>query len=116
MKIMTYDTFQLDQQTETLDKFKKIDETVLDIIATVKSNGDNALFDYAKKFEQVELNHLVVEDAEFTEAEKLVSEAFKYAVGKASMNIREFHEKQLEQSWFFHKENGITLGQQVTPM
>ena len=57
-----------------------------------------------------------MEDEEFEEAEQLVSAEFKKSIEVAANNIREFHQHQVEKSWFFHKENGIMLGQKVTPM
>lgn len=116
MNIITYDEFQLDGQLEETIKFREIDEIVLNIIRNVRLKGDKALFQYAQKFDRVNLEHLTVSEGEFVEAEKLVSDDFKKAVEVAANNIREFHEHQIEKSWFFHKGNGVTLGQKITPM
>lgn len=116
MKIITYDEFQLNGKSSDMDKYREIDEIVLNIIKNVQHKGDKALFQYAQKFDRVTLDHLIVETEEFEEAEQLVNDEFKKAIEVAANNIREFHQHQVENSWFFHKENGITLGQQVTPM
>lgn len=116
MKIISYEEFQVNGQTSDIEKYKEIDEIVLNIIKNVRLKGDRALFQYARKFDRVTLESLLVEDEEFEEAEQLVSAEFKKSVEVAANNIREFHQHQVEKSWFFHKENGITLGQKVTPM
>lgn len=116
MNIITYDKFQLDGQLKKTEKFREIDEIVLNIIKNVRLKGDKALFQYAQKFDRVNLEHLTVSEEEFVEAEKLVSDDFKKAIEVAANNIREFHEHQIEKSWFFHKGNGVTLGQKITPM
>ena len=116
MEILRYEQFQMEEATIDFDYIRKIDEVVLDVIATVRKKGDTALFEYAKQFDRVDLTDLTVSEAEFDEAERLVSDAFKAAVDKAYDNIKAFHEAQIEKSWFFHKEDGVMLGQQVTPM
>lgn len=116
MKIISYEEFQVNGQTSDIEKYKEIDEIVLNIIKNVRLKGDRALFQYTRKFDRVTLESLLVEDEEFEEAEQLVSAEFKKSVEVAANNIREFHQHQVEKSWFFHKENGITLGQKVTPM
>ena len=116
MKIITYEQFQTNEQFDDIERNKQIDEVVLDIISNVRKSGDRALFNYAEKFDDVALTTLLVEDNELDEAETIVSEAFKEAIDVAARNIRQFHEKQVDKSWFFYKENGIMLGQQITPM
>src|SRR5690625_4198300 len=116
MEILRYEQFQMEEATIDFDYIRKIDEVVLDVIATVRKKGDTALFEYAKQFDRVDLTDLTVSEAEFDEAERLVSDAFKAAVDKTYDNIKAFHEAQIEKSWFFHKPDGVMLGQQVTPM
>src|SRR5690625_2793410 len=100
MNIITYDKFQLDGQLKKTEKFREIDEIVLNIIKNVRLKGDRALFQYAQKFDRVNLEHLTVSEEEFVEADKLVSDDFKKAIEVAANNIREFHEHQIEKSWF----------------
>src|SRR5690625_4680138 len=116
MKIITYEQFQTNEQFDDIERNKQIDEVVLDIISNVRKSGDRALFNYAEKFDDVALTTLLVEDNELDEAETIVSEVFKETIDVAARNIRQFHEKQVDKSWFFYKENGIMLGQQITPM
>ncbi|WP_420855402.1 histidinol dehydrogenase [Virgibacillus indicus] len=93
-----------------------IDESVLEIIKQVKQYGDKALFQYTKQFDGADLTNLRVTDEEFKEAEKQVSDDFLSALKQAKANITEFHQVQKEHSWFVNKENGIMLGQKVTPL
>lgn len=116
MIIKTFSEFQLDKKTNEVERNEQIDKTVLEIIQNVRTNGDQALFDYAKKFDHVELINLVVTDDEFAEAEAIVSKEFIEAIETAKENIKTFHEAQVEKSWFLNKEDGVLLGQQVTPM
>jgi len=98
------------------DRIRQIDETVLDIIRDVRQLGDKSLFAYAEKFDRVSLDHLLVTEEEFEEAEKLVSSDFIKAIQAAKNNITQFHERQRENSWVMYKDNGVMLGQKVTPM
>lgn len=103
--------------TETDDeRMRKIDETVLNVIRDVRQNGDSALFAYAEKFDQATLDHLLVTEAEFTEAEKQVSAEFTEAIKLAKKNITDFHKRQVENSWVMYKDDGVMLGQKITPM
>lgn len=116
MRIKSIEEFQLEAKQSEVERNEKIDETVLAIIQEVRKNGDNALLNYAEKFDGVRLENLVVTEDEFEEAEKQVSEEFLKAIEVAKNNIKEFHAAQLEKSWFIHKTDGVMLGQQVTPM
>lgn len=96
------------------DDFTK---TVSDIIENVKANGDKAVFEYTKKFDGASVNkdNFIVSKDEIDEAYALVSNRFCEIIRKSIANIKNFHEKQLRQSWF-STENGIILGQRVLPL
>ena len=93
-------------------------DTVQEIVDNVKSNGDKALFDYTKKFDKAEINsqNIKVTDAEIEEAYKEVDAHLVEVIRKALKNIRTYHEKQKQYSWFDTTENGTMLGQKVTPL
>lgn len=114
MKITNYNDYltSLNSYVDTFDR--KTDDIVLDIIQNVRTNGDSAVYEYSKQFDKVNLDSLIVSQNEITEATKLVSDEFITAMKQAAENIQTFHEKQVEQSWYFNKPNGIMLGQQVT--
>lgn len=116
MKITNYDNYlaSLKNYSESFDL--KTDELVLDIIENVRRNGDSAVYDYAKQFDKVDLDSLIVSQNEIDLAIQTVSEKFKQAMQQAAENINEFHAKQVEQSWYYNKPNGIMLGQQVTAL
>lgn len=116
MKIMTFSEFQLEKKTSEVERNEQIDKIVLEIINNVRKNGDQALFDYAEKFDRVVLKNLLVSDDEFAEAESLVSKKFVEAIEAAKENIKTFHEAQIEKSWFLNKADGVMIGQQITPM
>ncbi|MFD1850817.1 histidinol dehydrogenase [Oceanobacillus bengalensis] len=94
----------------------KLDSTVLEVIKHVRKEKDAALMQYTEQFDDVKLTNLLVSEAEFREARELVEEDFITALTQATENIKEFHLAQKEQSWFMEKENGVLLGQKVTPL
>ncbi len=90
---------------------------VKEIIQNIKENGDNALFEYTRRFDGVELTPDTVEITyeELENAYEEVDEDVREALEIAEERIRVFHEKQLENS-FFKEEEGIILGQKVVPL
>lgn len=99
-------------------QYSVYEDTVKEIVANVRENGDRAVFSYTAKFDGITLdaNSLVVTDAEIEEAYNNVDEDLLAVIKKALVNIREYHQKQVQQSWFTTKDNGILLGQKVTPL
>jgi histidinol dehydrogenase len=86
------------------------------ILERVKAEGDEAVRFYTKAFDQVELRDFRVSEAEFAEAEKLVSADVANALREAAANISDYHQRQVRQSWFAAKESGTLLGQLVRPL
>ena len=93
-------------------------DRVNDIIDNVRTNGDAAIFDYTKRFDGAEINasNIRVTKEEIEEAYTLVDPELIDVIRKALVNIREYHEKQCQYSWFDSKPNGTMLGQKVTPL
>lgn len=93
-------------------------ETVDEIIANVKADGDQAVFDYTKRFDGAEITkeNILVTEEEIKEAYDQVDDQLIEVIRKAIKNIREFHEKQVQNSWFETREDGVMLGQKVMPM
>ncbi len=89
---------------------------VSDIIAEVKKRGDAALFDYCEKFDRVKLTSLEVSPAEFDAAMAAVEPEFIDVLETAAANIRNFHEKQVRQSFIIAERDGVVMGQKVTPL
>ena len=93
-----------------------VTDIVTDIIANVRKNGDAALKEYCLKFDKAELDSLLVSEAEIDEAMTLVEPKFIEILEKAARNIRNFHEKQVRNSFIINNENGIVIGQKVIPV
>ena len=100
------------------NNYGKFEAAVADILANVKEKGDEALFSYTKEFDKVEVTPetIRVTEAEIEEAYKAVDASLLEVIRKALVNIRSYHEKQHQNSWFTSTENGTMLGQKVTPL
>lgn len=104
--------FQLLEQ-RTGETNQRVTETVQEILKTVKAGGDEAVKNYTLKFdgslpEYYEVPREVINDA-LTEAD----EAFVNALLNAMENVRDFHQRQVEQGFIHPMENGVILGQRV---
>ncbi len=94
------------------------EEKVQEIVENVKDRRDQALLEYTRKFDGVELtaDQLRVTEEEVQEALSLVEPSLLSVMKKSMNNIREYHEKQKQYSWFDSRPNGTILGQKVTPL
>lgn len=100
------------------NSYGEYEKTVTDILAKVKEQGDNALFEFTKKFDKFDLNetNIKVTEEEIKHAYDEVGEDLLNIIKKSKENIRSYHQRQIQNSWFDSKENGIILGQKVTPL
>ena len=100
------------------NSYGKYEASVAAILADVKEKGDEAIFEYTKKFDGAEINadNIVVTKAEIEEAYSLVDAQLVDVIRKALVNIRDYHAKQKQYSWFDSTPNGTILGQKVTPL
>ncbi len=98
--------------------YREQEEAVQEILLKVRTDGDKALFDYTRKFDgfAVDAETVEVSRAEIEEAYRETDPSLLEVMRKALVNIRSFHEKQLRQSWFDSSEDGIILGQKITPL
>ena len=96
--------------------YTEFEDRVADIIAAVRKDQDAAVFSYTKKFDGADSTseNVKVTDAEIKEAYAKVDEKLLSVIRKAKENIRIYHEKQKQYSWFDSEESGILLGQKVT--
>ena len=94
------------------------EDRVAAIIDAVREKGDEAIFSYTKQFDGADISadNIVVTKEEIEEAYNNVDPTLLDVIRKALVNIREYHEKQRQYSWFDSKDNGIILGQKVTPL
>ena len=100
------------------NSYGKFEAAVGDILANVRTNKDEALFKYTKDFDKADINasNIVVTKEEIEEAYTLVDPALVDVIRKALKNIKEYHEKQKQYSWFDSKPDGTILGQKVTAL
>lgn len=98
--------------------YTQYEEVVADILSNVKANGDKAVFDYTLKFDKFILtpDNIKVSRSEIDEAYTKVDNEYIEVMKRAALNIREYHKKQLRQSWIETKEDGSILGQKITPI
>ena len=94
-------------------------DSVNEILSNVKENGDKAIFDYTKKFDGADINaeNILVTKEEIQEAyDSLENKELVDIIRKSLNNIKVYHEKQKQYSWFDSKPDGSLLGQKVTPI
>ena len=100
------------------NNYGQYEQGVQEILDHVKAGKDEAVFEYTKKFDHADINaeNLKVTEAEIEEAYKEVDPELVEIIRKALKNIRTYHEKQRQYSWFDSKPDGTILGQKVTPL
>lgn len=100
------------------NNYSQYEATVNEIIENVRANGDNALFDYTLKFDKYALSAdtIQVTRAEIEEAYSLMDAGLVQVLRRSAENIRNFHTKQLRNSWFDAKEDGTILGMKFSPI
>ncbi len=100
------------------DNYSDYENVVAGIISDVRSNGDQAVFAYTKKFDQwtCSAENIRVTEAEIEEAFDSIEEAFVEVMRKSAANIEVFHRKQLRNSWIDTKPDGSLLGQRILPL
>lgn len=101
------------------NNYDKFADSVNAILANVKENGDKAVFSYTKEFDKADINadNIRVTEEEIQEAyDNLENPELVDIIRKSLKNIKEYHEKQKQYSWFDSKPDGSILGQKVTPL
>ena len=93
-----------------------VEAIVAEILADVRQNGDEAVLRYCAKFDKAELETLEVSPEEITQALAAVEPEFLEILKEAAANIRDFHSKQVRNSFVIADKPGIVLGQKVTPI
>lgn len=97
-------------------QYTEYESTVNDIINNVRNNKNKALFEYTEKFDGYKLTeeNILVTREEIDEAYKQLDKELIDVLKEAAENIRDFHVKQLRNSWFDAKEDGTILGMKIT--
>ena len=99
------------------DSYPREEAIVADIIKNVRERGDEAVFEYTKNFDKAEIcaGNFIVTPEEEAEAYEKVDKDLIEIIKRAIARIRTFHEHEKQESWFT-TENGMVLGQRVTPL
>lgn len=100
------------------DSYGEYEDRVATILKNVKEKKDEALFAYTEQFDHTRLTKetIRVSEKEIAEAYKQTDDRLLEVIRKALDNIRSYHEKQKQYSWFDSKPDGTLLGQKVTPL
>ena len=94
----------------------EVEAAVQAIIADVRQRGDEAVLDFTERFDQVRPEALRVPPQALKQAFDAMDPHLHRIIGEAAANIRRFHEKQHQQSWFMEDGDGVVLGQRVMPL
>ena len=95
---------------------KNVEDVVDAIIADVRARGDDALKDYALKFDGATIENLQVTQAEIDEAFAGMDPYFLETLRQAAENIEQFHRQQVHKNFVMNDRPGIVLGQKYTPI
>lgn len=123
MRIVTLTSDTIDGILENMLKrspnsYGEYETAVNEILDNVKNNGDKAVFEYTKKFDGFGLDaqNIKVTDEEIAAAYADIDDGLIDIIRKSKENVRAYHERQVQNSWFTSSENGTMLGQKVTPI
>lgn len=100
------------------NNYEQYNDTVLEIVNRVRTEGDKALFEYTNRFDcgDIDASNILVTEEEVKEAYDQIDGKLLETIRKALKNIRDYHEKQRQYSWFDTTPEGTMLGQKVTPL
>ena len=116
IKIYKYGELSYDEIFAREEEKFSVEDTVAAIIADVKENGDKAVFEYCRKFDKAELSALLVSNEEMDEAMSATEPEFIKILEEAAQNIRDFHKRQVRNSFIISEKDGVITGQKVIPI
>ncbi len=116
IKIYPYNEVKKEEIFARLNPTASVSDAVSSIIEGVVAEGDEALKAYTLRFDGVALESLAVTEAELDEAYKNADEGFLSVLAEASKNICAFHIRQKREGFQLEKENGVIVGQRITPI
>ncbi|MCY7799404.1 MULTISPECIES: histidinol dehydrogenase [Bacillus] len=91
-------------------------KAVRGIIEEVKKNGNSAVSAFTRQFDGADVADFRVSEEEIKEAYSTLNQRDLEIIQAAIFNIKEYHERQLTTSWFYHRKDGTMLGQKITPL
>ncbi|MCM1245069.1 MAG: histidinol dehydrogenase [Roseburia sp.] len=100
------------------NQYDSYQDKVNEILSEVRKKGDEALFAYTKKYDHADIHSetIRVTKEEIEQAYSLVDASLVEVMKKSIENIRDFHQKQLRNTWIETREDGVILGQRITPL
>ena len=116
IKIINFKDIDPSEILDRKENVFNVADAVTDIIKEVRANGDAALFEYAKKFDKVELSSLEVTQKEIDDAFLKVEPEFVEILKEAKENIYAFHSRQVRNSFLINEKDGVVIGQKVIPI
>ena len=97
----------------------QVNESVRHILHEVKTRGDQAVLEFTEKFDRLKVSSMaeleIGQDRLQAALEKIPQDQ-REALEKSAQRIRDYHERQNQQSWQYQDEDGTILGQKVTPV
>jgi histidinol dehydrogenase len=97
----------------------RIEQTVAQILSDVRSRGDDALLEYTRRFDRLDVADaaaLELSREELEQALAALEPARRDALQAAAHRVRVFHDRQRAESWSYTEPDGTRLGQRVTPL
>lgn len=116
IKIFQYGEVSNDEIFARENIAANVEGVVSEIITEIRTNGDSALKAYCEKFDGAKLDSLEVSPYEIEEAFQTVEPEFLEILREAASNIRDFHSRQVRNSFIISEKNGVITGQKVTPI
>ncbi len=116
IKIMKYGEVSNGEIFARVNMKTNIEDVVADIIKNIAERKDSAVLEYCEKFDGVKLNCLQVTETEIDEAYSSMDAEFVKILETAAENIRNFHKRQVRNSFIISEQNGIVMGQKVIPI
>lgn len=116
IKIYKYGELSYDEIFAREEEKFQVEDIVAEIIANVRKSGDKAVFEYCEKFDKASLSTLLVSEEEIDEAMKKTEPEFIKILEEAAENIRNFHKRQVRNSFIISEKDGVITGQKVIPI
>ena len=116
IKIINYKDIYPSEILDRKENVFNVADAVSEIIKNVRAKGDEALFEYSRKFDRVELSSLEVTKEEIENALNLVEPEFIEILREAKENIYAFHSRQVRNSFLISEKEGVIIGQKVIPI
>ena len=116
IRIFRLDEMNRDEVFAREENKTDVSGAVRDIISDVRERGDEALFEYARKFDRVSIDSLRVSEEEIDRAVEDTEPEFKRILERAAANIKAFHSRQVRTGFAVSMDNGVVLGQKIEPI